>query len=59
MIRYKNQVGPRVAMVLRLWQPAPEGATWDQIDAAWLTLHAMLSEAARLDSESRNTPRKS
>jgi len=45
-------MGPRVWLAVCAWKPARDGATWAEIDAAWLTLAALLEAANLLDMES-------
>jgi hypothetical protein len=41
-------------MAIASWQPAGEGATWAELNAAWEVLHTLILEAVRLDREERS-----
>ncbi len=47
-------MSPRVRMAIVTWKPAGDGASWAEIDAAWIVLHALIMEAVRLDREERS-----
>lgn len=41
-------------MAIASWRPAREGATWAEINAAWIVLHTLIMEASRLDAMERS-----
>lgn len=41
-------------MAVAAWTPAPDGARWAAIDAAWLVLAALVEAADREDVRTRS-----
>jgi hypothetical protein len=40
-------VGPRQTLIVKVWRPAPDGASWDKINNSWVVLLELLDIAEK------------